>query len=105
VDVSETENEIKVSAELPGLDEENVDVSLSPGVLTISGEKKEETKEERENYYRAERAYGAFRRAVPLPTEVDTDGAEAVFQKGVLTVTLPKTAETQERKKIAVQTK
>ena len=105
VDVSETAEEIMVTAELPGMDEKDIDVSLSPGGLTISGEKKEETKVEQENYYRTERTYGSFRRAIPLPTGVDTDHVEAYFQKGVLTVTLPKTAETQERKKIAVQTK
>jgi HSP20 family protein len=103
VDVTETDGQIKISAELPGLDDEDIDVSLSDDVLTISGEKKAEKEEEGENYYRAERSYGAFRRAIPLPSEVDADKVDAVFQKGVLTITLPKTGETK-AKKVTVKT-
>ena len=71
-------------------------------MLTISGEKKEEREKEKESYYRAERIYGAFRRAIPVPSEVDADRTAAVFQKGVLTVTLPKTGEAK-GKKVTVQ--
>jgi HSP20 family protein len=102
VDVTETNGEIKVSAELPGLDDGDIDVSLSNDVLTISGEKKEEKEEREENRYRMERSYGSFRRAIPLPAEVDDEKVDAVFQKGVLTVTLPKTGETKS-KKVAVK--
>jgi HSP20 family protein len=98
VDVAEMEDEIKVSAELPGLDNEDIDVSLSDDVLTISGEKKEEKEEKGKNYYRSERSYGAFRRDIPLPSQVDADKVDAVFQKGVLTITLPKTAEAKAKK-------
>jgi HSP20 family protein len=103
VDVTEADGEIKVSAELPGLDDEDIDVSLSNDVLTISGEKKEEKEQEGKDYYRMERSYGSFRRAIPLPAEVDADKVDAIFQKGVLTVTLPKTDETKS-KKVTVKT-
>ena len=103
VDVSETENEIKVSAELPGLDQEDIDVSLSNGMLLIRGEKREEREETGESYYRSERAYGAFRRDIPLPSAVDAEQVDAVFEKGVLTITLPKTGETG-TKKVEVKT-
>jgi len=103
VDVVETDDEIKVSAELPGLDDKDIEVSLDRGVLTISGEKSEERKEERENYYRAERTYGSFRRAIPLPAKVNEDKVEAVFQKGVLTITLPKAEVVRGRKRISVK--
>jgi HSP20 family protein len=103
VDVSETEDEIKVSAELPGLDQEDVDVSLTNGTLLIRGEKREEKEEKGESYYRSERAYGAFRRDIPLPSAVDVEQVDAVFKNGVLTVTLPKT-EGAKTKKVTVKT-
>lgn len=102
VDVSESDKEIKVSAELPGLDENDIEVSLAHNVLTISGEKKEEKEDKGKNYYRMERSYGSFRRSIPLPAEVEPDQVDAQFKKGVLTITLPKTAEAQS-KKIAVK--
>jgi HSP20 family protein len=104
VDVVEGDKEITVSAELPGIDEKEIDVSLSHGVLTISGEKQEKKEDKGKNYYRMERSYGSFRRSVPLPSEVDEDKAEATFKKGVLTITLPKTAEVQARKRISIKT-
>ncbi|RME79424.1 MAG: Hsp20/alpha crystallin family protein [Chloroflexi bacterium] len=105
VDVAETDKEIKVSAELPGLDENDIEVTLTDDVLTISGEKKEEKEDKGRNYYRMERSYGSFSRSIPLPCQVEQDKVEATFKKGVLTITLPKTAEAQkERKKIAIKT-
>ena len=103
VDVVETEQEVKVTAELPGLDAKDVDLTLSHNVLTIKGEKKHEHEEKGENFYRAERSYGSFQRSVALPQGVETDEIEAAFDKGVLTVTFPKTA-TEETHKIAVKT-
>lgn len=103
VDVTESDQEIKVSVELPGLEEKDIDVSLSRDLLTIRGEKKREEEEQRRNYYRAERSYGAFRRSVPLPASVDADGAEAVFHKGVLTVTLPKESTSQPYNRVTVK--
>ena len=104
VDVVETDQEVKVTAELPGLDAQDVDLTLAHNVLTIKGEKKHEHEEKGENYYRAERSYGAFQRSVVLPQGVETDDAEAAFDKGVLTVTFPKTP-VEQAKKIAVKTK
>jgi HSP20 family protein len=103
VDIAETEHEVVVSAELPGLDDEDIDVSLSPGMLTISGEKKHESEERGRNTYRAERSFGAFRRSVRLPAEVEADKVDAVFRKGVLTVTLPKKDQGQARKRIEIK--
>ena len=102
VDVVESEEEIKISAELPGLDAQDIQLTVSNDVLTISGEKKEEKEQEGKNYYRMERSYGSFRRSVPLPGGVDADQAEAVFKKGVLTVLLPK-VEARDRTKIAIK--
>jgi HSP20 family protein len=92
-----------VSAELPGMDDEDIEVSLSRDVLTISGEKKQEKEEKGRDYYRAERSYGSFRRSIPLPAEVNADKVDAVFSKGVLTITLPKTAKAEGRKRIIVK--
>ncbi|HME41744.1 MAG TPA: Hsp20/alpha crystallin family protein [Syntrophorhabdales bacterium] len=106
VNVSETDKEIKVSAELPGMDEKDIDVSLTRDTLTIKGEKKEEKEEKGEDYYRMERSYGSFTRSVPLPVEVDTDKVQATFKKGVLDITLPKTARAiEEMKKVPVKSK
>lgn len=90
VDLSETDAGITVSAELPGMEEGDIDVSLSGDVLTIKGEKKEEQKEEREDFYRVERSYGSFTRAIPLPAEVDPSKVEATFKNGVLKVSMTK---------------
>jgi HSP20 family protein len=104
VNVVESDKEVTVSAELPGMDEKEIDVSLSHGVLTISGEKREEKEDKGKNYYRMERSYGSFQRSIPLSSEVDESRAEATFNKGVLTITLPKTAEAQARKRIPIRT-
>jgi HSP20 family protein len=105
VDVSETDKEIKVSAELPGLDENDIEVSLARNLLTISGEKQEEAEDKGKNFYRMERSYGSFRRTIPLMVEVEADKIKAKFQKGVLTVTLPKTAEAQRQtRRIPIKT-
>jgi HSP20 family protein len=92
VDLVEKDDEYRISAELPGLDEKNVEVKLSGGVLTISGEKKDEREEKEKGYSFSERRYGAFKRGFRVPDGVDTDKVSASFAKGVLTVVLPKTA-------------
>ena len=102
VDVVETDQEVKVTAELPGLDAKDVDLNLSRNVLIIKGEKKHEYEEKDENYYRAERSYGSFQRSVALPQGIQADAADAAFDKGVLTVTFPKTA-AEQAQKIAVK--
>ncbi|MBF0327521.1 MAG: Hsp20/alpha crystallin family protein [Nitrospirae bacterium] len=104
VDITETDKEIKVTAELPGMDEKDIDVSLNKDTLTIKGEKKEEKEDKGKNYYRVERSFGSFSRTIPLPVEIETDKIEAKFKKGVLTVNLPKSAKAMaEKKKIAVK--
>jgi HSP20 family protein len=104
IDVTENDKEIKISAELPGMDEKDIDVSLQNDILTIKGEKKEEKEDKGKDYYRMERSYGSFSRTIPLPVEVETDKVEATFRKGVLSISLPKTAKTiAETKKIAVK--
>ena len=104
VDVTESEKEIKISIELPGMDEKDIDVSLQNDMLTIKGEKKEEKEDKGKDYYRMERSYGSFSRTIPLPVEVETDKVEATFKKGVLTIALPKTAKAvTETKKISVK--
>ncbi len=92
-DVSETDAAYILKLELPGLDAGEIDVSAKDGVLTISGEKKEEKREERENFYMSERRFGRFQRAFPLPPNVDADAIEKQLRKGVLTLTLPKTSD------------
>ncbi|KJU83677.1 heat shock protein Hsp20 [Candidatus Magnetobacterium bavaricum] len=105
VNVTEDDTTVKVSAELPGLDEKDIDVSLTRDSLTIKGEKKEETEEKATGYYHVERSYGAFSRTVSLSCDIDHDKVEANFKKGVLVVTLPKTAEAcKEKRKITVNT-
>lgn len=94
VDVRETENELVVAAELPGLEESDITVSLEDGVLAIEGERKDERSEDgAEGYHRMETFRGRFRRAFALPFEVAEDEVKAVYKQGVLTVTLPKAAE------------
>ncbi|NIR42794.1 MAG: Hsp20 family protein [Gemmatimonadetes bacterium] len=91
LDVSETDDEIRVSAEIPGIDPKEFDVSVTGNVLTISGEKKEESEERKGNVYRTERRFGTFRRSITLPDNVDTEKVSADYDRGVLTVHLPKT--------------
>jgi HSP20 family protein len=97
VNVTERTQEIEVTAELPGMEEKDIDISIARGVLTIKGEKKQEREETEGDYYRRERRYGAFSRSIQLPTDIlDTDMAEAVFKNGVLTIILPKLEEAQQ---------
>jgi HSP20 family protein len=93
VDVRENANAITVEAELPGLDEKDVTVTLSNGVLTIKGEKKREREEKDENYYLTERSFGRFERSLRLPETIDSNRVEARFDKGVLRVTAAKKPE------------
>ena len=104
VDVIETDTEVKVAAELPGLEAEDVRVTVSHNVLSIKGEKKQEREDKGENWYRSERSYGSFERAIPLPQGTDTEQADATFDKGVLTITFAKTKEGQPAR-IAVKAK
>jgi len=104
VDIAETEKGYEITAELPGMDEKNMEVKFADGVLTIKGEKQEEKEEKKKDYYLSERNYGSFQRSFQVPDGVENDKIEASFKKGVLTVTLPKSAEAQKaEKKIAVK--
>ncbi|MCR5891710.1 Hsp20/alpha crystallin family protein [Burkholderia cepacia] len=89
----------EITAELPGLEEEDVEVKLANGGLTIKGTKNEEKEEKRKDYYLHERRYGSFERYFDMPQGIDKDKIEATFKKGVLTVTLPKTPEAQKAEK------
>jgi HSP20 family protein len=103
-DVVETDSGVEVSIELPGLDEKEVEVTLTDEALTIRGEKKVERREEKRGYYVSERSYGSIYRSIPLPAGVDSDRAEATFRNGVLTVRLPQSPEAKTKvKKIAVK--
>jgi HSP20 family protein len=104
VDVAERDKTFEITAELPGLDEKNVEVKVANGMLTIKGEKKEEKEEKKKDYYLSERRYGSFERRFQIPDGVETDKIEATFKKGLLTVTLPKTAAAQAtEKKVAIK--
>ena len=98
IDVSETESDVVVKAEVPGLSKDDIDVSLAGDLLTIRGEKKDERKEEKGSYRLLERHYGSFERTITLPPGVDPEKVEAEFKDGVLTIKLAKTEETRARK-------
>ncbi|MBC7238221.1 MAG: Hsp20/alpha crystallin family protein [Chloroflexi bacterium] len=104
LDMVETDGDIVISAPLPGLKPEDVDISITGNTVTIKGEFREEQEGKRENVHFRERRYGAFQRAVTLPTEVDANKAEATFENGVLKLTIPKTEEAKP-KKIQIKTK
>ena len=97
VEVVEREKEVRVTAELPGLEEKDVDIQIEDGVLSLSGEKRTETNDADRHY--SERTYGRFERRISLPSEVDETRANATFRNGVLTVTFPKTEPARERVK------
>ncbi len=104
MDVTEDAKAITVSAELPGIHERDIDLSISGDVLTIRGEKKEEKEDKDRNYYYSERSYGSFIRSIPLPGQIEKDKISANFKKGVLTITMPKSAAAMETaKKIEVR--
>jgi HSP20 family protein len=104
VDIADREKEYEITAELPGMDEKNIDVKFAEGVLTIKGEKSEEKEEKKKDYYLSERRFGSFQRSFQVPASVDADKIEASFSNGVLTVVLPKSPEAQKReKKIAIK--
>jgi HSP20 family protein len=104
-EVSETDDEIRVKAELPGMDEKDIAVSLDENVLTIRAERKEEHEEKKRNYQVSEMSYGSFQRSLPLRAVVDSEKVKASFKHGVLTLTLPKTEQAKaERKRIPIST-
>jgi HSP20 family protein len=98
VDVEETDKEILVKADLPGVDPKAVEISVENGVLTVRGEKKEEREERKKNYHRVERFAGSFYRAIPLPPGADPEKVTASSSNGVVTVTIPKKPDAQPKK-------
>jgi HSP20 family protein len=98
MDVSETDKEIEITTELPGLEEKDIQLNLADDVLTIRGEKKNEREETKKDYHLVERSYGSFTRSVQLPNGVNADNIKAVMSKGVLKVTVPKPAPAQSKK-------
>jgi HSP20 family protein len=99
VDIVEKDKAFEITAELPGLDAKNIDIQLADRMLTIKGEKQEEKEEKTRDRYVSERRYGSFRRTLQVPGSVDVDKIEASYKSGVLTVTMPKSAEAQKSQK------
>lgn len=93
MDLEETEKEYRITAELPGMEEKDVEILLTGNSISLKGEKKEEKEEKGKSFYHVERSYGSFQRTVPLPDGIDLKRVDADFKNGVLTVKLPKTAE------------
>jgi HSP20 family protein len=93
LDISETDSEIVVKADLPGVKKDDVSISITNNILVIRGEKKREVEENKENFHRVERLYGSFHRSIELPAVVQTDKVNASFENGVLTIILPKSEE------------
>ena len=100
-DISENEKEYILTAELPGIDAKDLDITLSEGVLTVKGEKKQEKEDNGENYHRVERIYGSFQRSFHIPEKVQTDKVDATYKDGILKLRLKKD-EKREVKKITV---
>ncbi len=97
VDISENKDAVVVKADLPGMEEKDIDVSIAGDVLTIKGERQEESEDKDENFYRRERVYGSFSRQIALPKHIKRDAVKAKFKNGVLTVTLPKSDDYKEK--------
>jgi len=95
VNVAEDDKAVNVTAELPGMDEKDIEVTLTKDSVTLKGEKKAEKEEKEKGYYRMERSFGSFTRTIPLAAEIDEDKVEAKFTKGVLSIKLPKTVQAQ----------
>jgi HSP20 family protein len=96
--VTETDKELEITAELPGLEEKDVQINVADNLLTIKGEKKAETEQKDKNYRLVERSYGSFARTLELPAGINPDQIKASIAKGVLTVTVPKPAPAQTKK-------
>jgi HSP20 family protein len=103
VDVEETDKEVLVKADLPGVDPKDIEIQIADGVLTLRGEKKEQKEERKKDYHRIERFTGSFYRSIPLPSSADAEKVSAATNKGVVTVTIPKKTEALP-KKIVVKT-
>jgi HSP20 family protein len=103
IDVAETESELVVNVEIPGMDPKDIDISLSEGTLTIRGERKQEKENEEEDYHFIERNYGPFSRSIQIRREIESNNISASYKNGVLRITLPKSHEARKEIKIKVQ--
>lgn len=104
IDVSETKKEIRVTADLPGMDAKDVEVEVSGRILTIRGEKKEEREEKERDFHLVERSHGTFHRSIELPEGADTEKVDATFENGVMTIVIRKTAAAEKAaRKIAIK--
>ncbi|MDD2219279.1 MAG: Hsp20/alpha crystallin family protein [Desulfoplanes sp.] len=101
LDISEDEKNITVKAEIPGMEPKDIDISMANGMLIIKGEKKFEDEKKKENYHRIERSYGSFYRSLPLSAGIKEEAIKAQYDKGILTITLPK-SEVAKAKKIEI---
>ena len=99
LDIKENDKELILEAEMPGMNEKDIDVTLSNNVLTLRGEKKQEKEEKEGQYYHVERSFGSFHRDIPLPCEIESDKVHASFKNGVLKIRLPKCPEVQKKAK------
>ena len=104
VDIRETDNEVMIEAEIPGMEQKDINVSVKDNVVTLKGEKKQEKEEKEASFHRIERTYGSFTRSFTLPTMVVADKATAKYKSGILRITFPK-AEEVKPKEIAVEVK
>ena len=97
-DITEGEKEYTVIAELPGMDEKDLNVTFTDGILTVKGEKKQESEDKGETYHRIERRYGSFQRSFRIPDHIQADKIEATYKDGVLKLTIPKSEESEPKK-------
>ena len=105
LDISDTEKELRISADIPGMKAEDIDIQLDGATLTISGDKTTEKEDKGKHFYRQERSHGSFLRSIPLPEEVEEDQISASYKQGVLNIILPKTSpKTGERNRIKIKT-
>lgn len=103
IDTAETDKEYRLTAELPGMGDKDVDVTIANGVLTITGEKKDESERREQGYYMSERRYGSFQRALRLPEGIDEGRITADLANGVLTVTMPKSESATKQRKVEIK--
>ena len=97
-DISETNKEYIVTAEMPGIDVKDVDIALTEGILSVKGEKRNETEDKGEDYHRIERRYGSFHRSFRIPGRVESDKVDATYKDGILKLTLPKVKDSETKK-------
>ena len=98
IDISETETDFVVSAEVPGMAKDDISITMTDGLLTLSGEKNHEHEDKKGNYHLVERRYGSFKRSMRLPENVEPDKIDAAYKEGVLTITIPKPAPVEAKK-------